>query len=182
MILVIYAVVVAIVFGLLTGGSLGSLGEMRLRGEWIILVGLLLQVALPGIVPSGLLSDRITVWLLWFLPGALLAVALSLNWRRFGLALAAFGVVSNLLVVGLNGGMPVLVSAASYVGLPIDGVQVQLAASWLHIPAGSTTVLLYLADVLPLPGPVWFRGLASLGDVLLAAGVMHTVFAGTHEV
>jgi hypothetical protein len=77
----------------------------------------------------------------------------------------------NLLVVAVNGGMPVsagvIVQATAHA--PADAVAGIESAS-LHIPLGAETNLPILADIMPLPVPA-FGAVVSAGDVVLCAGV-----------
>ncbi len=180
MILVLDAVAIAVVAGFLTGGRFASLARLRLRGEGLLVAGLLAQILLPRLVPRGLVSDSISVALFWGLPSLLVFLALLANWRLIGAAIASAGVGLNLLVVLLNSGMPVLLPAGTATGVGVDRMVSQIQSSWLHVEVTTHTRLLILADVVPLVGPTWHRGMVSLGDIMLAVGVAHLVFSAMH--
>lgn len=180
MILVLDAVVLAIGAALLTRGSVSALAHLRLRGEAVLVIGLVLQVVLPRFVRGGLLIDSTAVWILWGVPSALVFVTLLLNSRFMGASFAAAGVGLNMLVVFLNSGMPVSLAAGAIAGFDIAAMTNQIGISWLHVPVQGFTRLVVLSDVLPILGPTWHRGMASLGDILMAAGVAHLVFCQMH--
>jgi len=181
MILVVDAVVMSLVCGLLTGGRFASLTRFRLRAEPLLLGSLVAQAILPRVLPVGVVDDLVATYALWVLPALMVMSVLLVNGRHPGLAVAAAGIGLNLLVVLANGGMPVLESAAGQVGIPIGSMARHLAESWLHIQADHNTRLLVLADVLPIPGPAWHSGLASLGDVFFATGIGHFLFSHMHS-
>ncbi|UZN02272.1 DUF5317 family protein [Cellulomonas sp. S1-8] len=83
---------------------------------------------------------------------------------RTALAAMALGAGANLLVVGVNGGMPLDVGAARAAGLPESAVVAPVSG---HVVAGEGTHLLALGDVFPVPGA---GVVLSAGDVLLGAG------------
>lgn len=180
MILVLDAVLLAFILGLATRGRLTSLASLRLRGEVLLAAGLVLQLLLPRLIPLGIVPDRVAVLVFWAVPSALLLIALLANSQSLGLATAGIGVGLNMLVVLLNLGMPVSLSAGAIVGFEVGPMAAQIQASWLHVPLSMYTRLALLSDVLPIPGPNWHRGMASIGDVMLAAGVAHLVFCRMH--
>lgn len=148
-----------IVAGLLLGGRLERLSDLRLAWWPLLLVAAALRVALPWL-------DEVAFsgYLVAF--AGIVAVA-GRNRSISGMSLVAAGAGLNLVVVGLNGGMPVSASAAAAAGavIPDDG---------LHHVLGPATALPFLADVLPLP---LLRSVYSIGDVLIAAGAFWIPFS-----
>lgn len=154
------ALIWAGVLVLATGGSVRRLSEIELRGAGRI-VGLF--------VLQGLLNSRemghggLGEWavVLWGIICALLVLQVWASARTVsGLSVVATGIVLNLLVVLLNGGMPFLCDES-------------LGGSGLafYHRGGQGTVLPWLADVVPVPGGL----LVSAGDVLLATGVVSVI-------
>jgi hypothetical protein len=111
-------------------------------------------VRLP--VPVLLLCMAGLLWFLW------------INRSFTGLRLAAVGVALNLLVIGLNGGMPVSQVAIDRLG----STQGIAADDRRHTLSTSETRLPWLGDVI-----VFGRQAVSIGDVLLAGGLL--VFLGS---
>ena len=168
-----------VVTALLTGGRLRNLEHLELRGGPILLAALLAQVFLPRIVTETGLPPWAELGVFWIVPALIAMTVAALNWRQPGMGLVAVGIGLNLVVVVLNGGMPV--SLASVSTMMAESAGSALERSWLHIPASSATNLLFLADVIPVPGPTWHRGLVSLGDILMSAGVGYWTFVAMHE-
>lgn len=155
------AMLVAIV-GLLRGGSLESLARTQFRLPEILFAGLAVQIVLDIWEPQWL-SEAATLAVL-IGSYCLVIVFLILNRRLPGLALAAAGLAMNMLVIGLNGAMPVSVTAAELAGAEGELV----AATVKHERLDDDTSLAPLADVIPLPG---LKQVISIGDVFLALGL-----------
>ena len=86
----------------------------------------------------------------------------------------ATGLMMNLAVVALNGGMPVSRDAVRAAGA--DGVIVIEDGAKHHLMSNAD-VLQPLADVIPVPPP--FGVVLSIGDVLLYGGMAWWCFAVT---
>lgn len=175
--MLIDALVLAIVIGYLRGGRLRHLAKLELRAEALILVALVIQWTTPMLARAlGLPSNlAFGIWLIAFV---LLFVALLMNRDRPALLVAALGVATNLLVIALNGGMPVLPAAIRFLdpGKPVAAAA--FAGDPLYHLAGPATRLPFLADAIPWPWPPFQRGVMSIGDVLLMAGVFWLVQDG----
>lgn len=175
------ALLLGLLFGLLTGGSLRGLQRARLRGEWLLLMLLPLQLAWPRVC-MWLRLDCAPSVVMWLVFMGTLSFVLFLNARdAWMLAIAGLGIAANVMVIGLNGAMPVSLKAASETGLERSIAAVHLAQDCLHEPLDGTTALAPLSDVVPVPGPPWQRGVLSAGDVLLAAGLAAWVFTAVRS-
>lgn len=174
-------IAVALVASVLTGGSLVRLSDEKLRGEMLLLVLLPLQLLWPTFV-ARLGIDCALSTIIWLLVMATLSVVLFANApRRWMLAFAGLGIACNILVIGLNGAMPVSVRATSELGSTRAESQAALEEACLHEPLDEDTLLPFLADVMPIPGPSWQRGVVSVGDWLLAFGLGAWVFVGARK-
>ncbi|MHB1018426.1 MAG: DUF5317 family protein [Coriobacteriia bacterium] len=162
---------------LLTGGSIRRLQQEKLRGEWLLLVLLPLQLSWSRLsVLLGLSCDVSLA--LWLIMMSTLVVVLAANARkRWMLAVAGLGIVLNVFVIGLNGGMPVSMRSVSEIGVSRDAAEVIMGDDCLHIVLDGETTLAALGDVIAVPGPDWCRAVVSLGDLLLAAGLGGWMFA-----
>lgn len=151
--------VAGVLAGWAFGGRLSRLGDLRLRW-WLVL-----PVALVVRLVAGALGDLASsAYVLAFAGIAAVAIA---NVRVPGMPLIALGSTLNLLVVAANGGMPV-----DHAALAVAGAQ--LPNDRLHVPLTDRSLLAVLADRIPL---ALFRGVYSVGDVLLAAGGFWLPFA-----
>lgn len=177
MILLLVAVVVGMAAGFLSGGSLARLQEVRLRGEpWFVLL-LLLQMALPAIAERLRLSATLALGI-WLLAMTALVVLALRNAAVPGMLLVAVGVALNLMVIGLNAGMPVSERAVRFV---TRSESVEIPYDLVHRPMTGDTLLPALADVIPVPGPKGLRAVVSVGDLLLVSGVGWLLFVATSE-
>lgn len=144
-------VVLGLLAGLGFGGDWRRLTQVQLRAAILLIPATLLRLA--GLV-FGL---PLAVYVLAFV---LFGVVAGLNYRLRGATVIAIGIALNLLVIAVNGGMPVSAEAAAAAGLHVQN-------DGLHILLTEWTVLPLLADVLPVAP---FRNVYSAGDVLLAIG------------
>jgi hypothetical protein len=175
---ILFEIILAgLLLSLLTGGSLRRLQEEPLTGEWTLFIVLPLQVMWPSAATRLGLPCAISI-VVWLVMMAVLAVVLFYNaWRRWMLAFAGLGIALNILVIGFNGGMPVSLKAAGELGSSREEARAMLETACLHTPLEDGTRLTPLADTIPVPGPPWQRGVVSLGDLMLAAGLGAWVFA-----
>src|SRR5262245_54662327 len=153
------AIILAI--GYLVGGRLRNVADLQIEWSWLALVGLALQfVTGPGsTVPLVCL----------YLSFALLIVFTIKNIRVVGFPLILAGVLCNLLVIGINGGMPVSRHAlvASDQGRFLADLQNDPLPK--HHLATEDDELRFLGDVIPIPMPI--AQAISLGDILTYGGV-----------
>ena len=103
---------------------------------------------------------------------ALLLLFAWANRRLPALWLVMAGLVLNILVIGVNGGMPVSASALETAGARAEGL---LDAGAKHHLMGPDDRLTPLGDVIGIPPPI--GAVISIGDVLLYAGVAILVVA-----
>lgn len=157
---------IAVAVGYLLGGRLSQLSGLHVRYAPLALIGLLLQVVNPpGRWPFAFL----------ILSFVLLVVVTLANVRTAGFAPILVGVVLNLTVIALNGGMPVARDAllASDQADTLMPLVRQQAAK--HHLARSDDRLLFLGDVIAVPAPL--SQAISIGDLFTYGGVALVVIA-----
>jgi hypothetical protein len=150
------AVVAGLTVGLLTGGRLHRLAEAQLRLVPLLVAGAVLEAAGSLWLSGG--------WgLAALLAGyvSLLAFALA-NAARTGMILVAAGLLANLVVIAVDGGMPV------------RGLAGGISAGARHHGIRAGDHLTFLADVVHLPA---LSETVSAGDIVLSIGVA-TVIVG----
>jgi hypothetical protein len=162
------ALLVALVLGWLTGGSLERLGALALQARWLVWTAFAVQAVATVIggpvYPVGLVVSAGLV--IWFL---------ARNRGVRGTGLVALGLLSNALVVSLNGAMPVSVDAAGRAGTTTQ--HILSGDDPRHELADRSTRLRPLGDVIPVRAP-WRPEVVSPGDVLIAAGLAQLVLIG----
>ena len=170
-------ILLGLVLGLLAGGSLANLSSVRLRWVSLIATAVIIRFATEALLLAGVpLIETLRLPLLAASFGILL-VGLWVNRSYPGLTLAFVGILSNGLVIVVNGGyMPIWEPSLVAAGLgPAD---VSTAIHTLYGPELGPFLLHLgpLADIIPIPIPL-IRNVASIGDVFLTAGLALFLFA-----
>ena len=155
----------ALAIAMLRGGRLVNLGDIELKGWWLLILAFGLQAA-----TGWLGEDSDTAGLVMILISfALLMVLVGLNRSKPGMWIAGIGVLMNFTVIAINGGMPVLAGAAEVAsGFTVSNPD--LTGTFKHVPLDSSSRLTFFADVVPLR-IVGIGEVISLGDIFLALGL-----------
>lgn len=156
------------VAGVVGGGRLRRLREVRLRWVGALVLGLVVQVTSDLAAARGWIDQGAAAAGL----GASLVLVLSFVWanRRVpGMWLAGLGFLLNLVVIAANGAMPVDPAALDELGVADPG---RIAGK--HELLDARTRLRWLADVIPVPP---LRTVLSVGDLILAAGIVRVAAA-----
>ena len=163
---VLYAIPIGVLVGLLLGGRLERLGELRLRWVPLILVGLAVQAAIYTDAASGIVGSIGPA--LYTASTAAVLVAVLRNVRVPGVAVIAVGAGCNLAAIVANGGwMPADASALASVG--------GLDAGYTNSIVVADPPLRVLTDLFALPAWLPFANVFSVGDVLIGIGVAATI-------
>jgi hypothetical protein len=178
--LIVGAIVLGIVLGLVLGGSVGALGGLRFLWWPLAFVGLALQlVPVPSMEGR---SDDILATGLLVLSYMVLLVFVAANFRLPGFPVIALGFALNVLVISINGGMPVSAGALRQAYGPAYAETVEdLEASGgaKHHLQRPDDVLMPLADVIPIGAPV--RQVYSAGDLVFMAGIVWLLAAAARR-
>jgi len=172
MIFLVPLVIAAIIVIVFWGGRLDNLLNCKFKHPWLVLVALGLKaISIFGIHEMLGLSPAVIPYLR-ILSLFMVVVFVLLNYNFRGLPLVGLGLLSNTLVILLNGGnMPVkgdikyLVFTNSDLdkfkaGFPVDS----------FILASPDTKLSFLGDVLSIPFGGQYLKLFSIGDVVITLG------------
>ena len=153
------AVAVGIVAGLLAGGSLRNLGEVRLRW-WLLLP---LGVALERVVTArGVPAPFAGV----VLAQLYLVAFAAANVRVRGMIVVLIGLALNTVAIVANHGMAVRVRAARL-------ANVHVAHTATHHLATAHSRLMALADIIPVHR---LHVVLSFGDLIVAVAVADVLF------
>jgi hypothetical protein len=167
---IVYALAAGLLLGLLLGGSIEALGNLRFRWPWLAIGGLAVQIALftdPLASVVGSAGPPIYV-----ASTVAVLVAVLRNIQLRGLILVAGGALSNLAAIIANGGyMPADPGAVAIAGLPPK-------AGFSNSITTTDPALRPLTDQFALPAWVPLANVFSVGDVLIAMGVVVVLVAG----
>jgi hypothetical protein len=148
----------------LAGGSLGRLGDLRLRVPWLALTGIGLQVLVISIAPRGLAGLHEVVHMASY---GFLGAFGWVNRRVPGVPIVLAGGALNVLVIALNGGV-----------MPADPDTIASAAEHPEAGAFLNSVpvddarLGFLGDVLATPASLPLHNVYSPGDVIAVIGLL----------
>lgn len=154
----------------LSGGNWRRLEQARIWRPGILITLFVVQ----GLARGRFFWSGSSAWglLVWALASALLAAAAWRSETR-GLRLLAAGTLANLLVVLLNGHMPIPMEV-------IAPLETASTGSGFYAAASSVTKLFFLSDVLRLDwlGATYYL---SAGDVLLGVGAVVFLLESARE-
>jgi hypothetical protein len=166
---ILYAVPIGLLLGLLLGGRPAGLATLRFRYGWVMLVGLVVQVILFSPAVTHVVGDAGPP--IYVISTGAVIAAVLLNLRITGMAIVAMGAISNLTAIVLNGGyMPADPGAMAALGKLEPTVYSNSAV----VP---DPVVRPLTDIFALPTWMPFANVFSVGDVLIAAGVVVVIVA-----
>jgi hypothetical protein len=147
----------------ISGGQLRRLADVQLRYIWAAPLALALQVLIITVAPDGDKSLHVAVHLGTYGLGG---VFLWVNRRLPGVPLLATGAISNTLAIAANAGvMPASLTAQRAAGLA-TGTGFQNSAHLAH------PHLLWLGDIIPIPGPGPLANVLSIGDLVIYTGML----------
>jgi hypothetical protein len=145
----------------LTGGNLGRLASIRVRGTWVPVVALAIQVLITTVIRGGHEDLHKAVHIATYV---LIGVFLWSNRRLPGVKVIGLGAFLNALVITVNAGQ----MAASRTAERLAGLH--LGAGFENSAPLTHPHLLWLGDIIPWPGPL--PNVLSIGDCLIYAGTL----------
>ena len=166
---ILYAVVIGLVAGFLAGGRISAIGEIRFRWAPLGVAGFLAQVLLFSDAVAARVGDLGPA--LYVGSTLVVVVAVLRNVAIPGIPLVALGAISNLVAIVANGGyMPASPAALAALGKGAPTIYSNSAVV-------SQPALAALTDVFALPSWLPFHNIFSVGDVVLAIGVVIVIWA-----
>jgi fermentation-respiration switch protein FrsA (DUF1100 family) len=145
----------------LAGGRLHRITELRLRALWLGPLALAIQLTVTTVAPGGNHTLHAAIHIATYV---MIGVFLWANRRLPGIPVISAGTFMNGVTIVLNGGvMPASATAQRLAGLHLDG-GFNNSAQLAH------PLLLWLGDVIPVPGPV--PNVLSVGDLVIFAGML----------
>lgn len=167
---ILYAIPLGLLLGLVRGGRLGNLVDLRFEWGWLLLAGLGAQVALFSEPVGRVVGGAAPI--LYVATTVLVLAAVLRNRRLPGLKLVAIGAFSNLVAIVANGGyMPADPGALALAGM-------DAATEYSNSIVTNRPVLAPLTDIFGMPDWMPFANVFSIGDVLIGAGIVIAIAAG----
>ncbi|HUP85338.1 MAG TPA: DUF5317 family protein [Acidimicrobiales bacterium] len=154
------AIVVGLVVGRLRGGRLANLGDTAFRVWPMLILGVVVQGA------AAFTGGRAVAVIL--LSYVLLLAFCAANLNHAGMGVVLVGIALNLVVIGVNGGMPVRSDAIVAAGIVQRGEVAQLDFGAKRHLEDSGDRLTFLGDIVPVPG---VGEVLSFGDLGMSVGV-----------
>jgi len=156
-----------------------QIASISLHSPWLVLLSIALQVPLLR-APFGPTQEVTGAQVAFLLSHLLLLTFVWLNRRVLGIRIVGIGVVFNLLAILSNGGfMPI--TPQTLVRINPGSAQDQWALGF-HYGSSKDIILLQhdttlwvLSDILVLPPPFRWPTAFSLGDLLIALGIIVTL-------
>ena len=168
---VLLAVPIGVAIGFLIGGRLERLSQIHFEWGWLAVAGLAVQIVLFSTPVGDAFSPGVGEAIYVASTGAVL-IAVWRNLRVPGLALVAIGAISNLAAIVANVGvMPTTPEALATAGLRPEEAFSNSAV--IDDPA-----LAPLTDIFAIPAGLPFANVFSIGDVLIAVGIVLTIAFG----
>jgi len=162
----LFAIVVGLVFGLITGGRITNLARVRFRWPWLVVGAVVVREAVL-LTPLNRIEGAQYVYVLAL--AAVVAWTIAHFGRLPGVWLITAGAALNLVVIAANGGrMPVASELAGSLARHGNLGQYTVMSSATHLNALADWIWLY-----PVPEAY------SPGDVLIALGLAIAVFVST---
>jgi hypothetical protein len=167
MILFLSVIGLSVLAGYLLGGRLRSFERLRLRWWGLAPLGLALQaIPLPDARQGTDLLVRVVVLSCSFV---LILLFAAINLRVAGMWLLFIGLALNFAVIALNGGMPVSREALVRSNQAEVLQVLERNEGAKHHLLTSDDDLTFLADVIPVAGPI--KQVVSVGDVFVYSGL-----------
>lgn len=168
--LILGAALVLVLLVPLAGGRFGNLARLRLRGTWLVVAALLVQIVVISIVTDAPEWVSKTFHLSTYVA---LGVFVLLNRRVPFMWVLVLGVLANFVVIAANGGvMPASATALRSAGRAVK-------KGFNNSAVLSHPRLRFLGDVFSTPRSLPMANVFSVGDVVLVVGLVLMAFAVT---
>jgi hypothetical protein len=160
---ILYALLVGLLIGALSGGRVAGLAALHIRWAGVIVFGLFVQIVLFTDAVAAQVGDLGPV--IYVASTLLVLAAVARNYAIPGMLVVAAGAAMNLAAILANGGyMPAGESAMAALGKAEPTIYSNSAV----IPEPA---LWFLTDIFAMPEGMPFANVFSPGDVVIGIGI-----------
>lgn len=172
-------IVIGIIIGWIMKGRLKNLGDLPIKGKWLIIIlGLMVVFIKYTQSPERKLLYQ-ALMISFFV---IMSYLLVINRRLPGVKLIMVGLCLNFLVMAVNGGrMPVSEWAEVVSGQIAYLPELLNDTGSRHVLLTEQTRLFFLGDIIPIPPPYPISRVISVGDIFLILGIIHMIVIGMRK-
>jgi len=172
---VLYAVVLGILIGYISGGRIKYLSRRPFKYLLLVITGFLIQIIIFSDIPIFKLLQNYpkVIITLHILSYVLILAFIVINFKLPGIAFIGIGVLLNAIVIILNKGhMPASIKSfenslvGKYADLISRGETINNSKA-----IADDTILPWLGDIFAIPSHIPLSNVFSIGDIIIAIGV-----------
>jgi len=169
----LFSVILGVVLGYLLKGNLENLNNLEIKGWWLIVLGFLVEFIMKVFLKSGHLQIGSLTYALNITMYSCIMSFIYINRKYKMILVIGLGFLLNMVVIFGNGCvMPISAKAMN-----ILNVSGSVETKGLYSILSAETRFKFLADVIPYK--LWkYGGIASIGDIILAIGVIGIIVKG----
>ncbi len=169
----LFSVILGVVLGYLLKGELENLNNLEIKGWWLIILGFLIEFMMKVFLKLGHLEIGNLTYSLNIIMYSCIMTFIYLNRKYKMILIIGLGFILNIMVIfGNRCTMPISTKAMNI--LNVSGV---VETKGLYSILSKETNCKLLADIIPYK--LWkFCGIASIGDIVLAIGVIGIIVKG----
>ncbi|MBU5293892.1 DUF5317 domain-containing protein [Anaerosalibacter bizertensis] len=178
--MLIESLVLSIIVGKIRGGKIKSIGNLKIKGWYLFVIGFLLEYS--SIYIEKLTYGRLSVlireyfYYIHIIVYILLIIGLILNLKNKGILFVFIGSLFNFTAIILNGGkMPVSLEGLKYSSLLKQMDMLKNGKILTHKISTEAIRVYFLTDIIPIPNPYPLPKVISVGDIFVALGVFFII-------
>lgn len=166
------SIVIAIIFGKITGGKFTRLAYLDFKRIWIFILAIAIQT---GIVLFGISGNELVLQYineLNILSYILLAIGFVINYKHRMFLILLLGMLTNVFVMFFNNWkMPISIDGLNLTGYTELAEIIQSGNLAFYTVLDSTTKFGYLGKIITVPPPYFFPTILSIGDIFISLGL-----------
>lgn len=176
--LYLLAVGLGLAAGMISGGKLSGFYHVKFRKYGFVMMAFAIQALTQTLALQGAKVFRHSAFAIVIISYLLLLTGFWLNRKYSGFLVMGVGSILNAIVMLANSGrMPVSVPLLERAGEFEAIAFLQSGMDYRHVAMNESTHLVFLADIIHLPGILGnAMRVVSIGDIVIAVGIGMIVF------